>query len=372
MAHDFTNLLAVIMTEAELLRMELGENAPSVNSLIKAASRGSELTKKLLAFSRKQALRPQPIDVHSLISGMTEILTRTLGADIAIRVPTPKDLWTAYADPGQLESAILNLAINARDAMSEGGQISFGLENFHMDNADRDAEFVDLREGDYVKIEVADNGSGMAPDVTKRAFDPFYTTKGVGESSGLGLSMVYGFVQQSGGDVTISSIKGEGTKVRIYLPRSLEAAQTVHELSEEQAPKGRGEVILVLEDDTGVRKGIAKLLTKLGYSVRQAMDGKSALAELVANTDIDLLLCDIMLPGGMRGPEVADEARQGRPDLKVVFMTGYADDISLENQPVTNGAPSLIKPVKMVDLAVKLREALTDGNITEVREGNLH
>jgi PAS domain S-box-containing protein len=359
-AHDFNNLLAVIMSHAELLQAQLGENEHSVNSLIKAASRGSELTKKLLAFSRQQALRPQPIDVHSLISGMSDMLVRSLGGNIEIRVSKPNFPWPVYADPGQLENAILNLAINARDAMPKGGRISINLENFQLDESVQN-DGLELRPGAYLRIEVADDGIGMSAKVISRAFDPFYTTKEIGEGSGLGLSMVYGFVRQTGGDVKILSTKGKGTRVRLYLPRSEKVASPVQELRTGNVRTARGETVLVLEDDADVRDGISKLLCKMGYIVRQAEDGKSALADLNFNQEIDLLLCDVMLPGNIDGPQVAEEAQRIRPDLKVIFMTGYVDQCLPRLETLGNGSSLLTKPVKMADLAKRMREVLDEG-----------
>ncbi len=359
-AHDFNNLLAVIMSHAELLQAQLGEKEHSVNSLIKAASRGSELTKKLLAFSRQQALRPQPVDVHSLISGMSDMLVRSLGGNIEIRVSKPKCPWPVYADPGQLENAILNLAINARDAMPKGGRISINLENFQLDESVQN-DGLELRSGAYLRIEVADDGIGMSAKVISRAFDPFYTTKEVGEGSGLGLSMVYGFVRQTGGDVRILSTKGKGTSVQLYLPRSEKVTSPVQELRTGNVRTARGETVLVLEDDADVRDGISKLLCKMGYIVRQAEDGKSALAELNFNQEIDLLLYDVMLPGNIDGPKVAEEARRFRPDLKVIFMTAYHDQCLPMLEASGNGSSLLTKPVKMADLAKRMREVLDEG-----------
>ena len=354
-AHDFNNLLAIIMSHAEVLRAQLGGDEDSVNSLIKAAARGSDLTKKLLAFSRKQALRPELIDLHSLISGMSDLLARSLGENIEIGILTAKRLWPAYADPGQMENAILNLAINARDAMPKGGRISFELGNVRLDNVAND-EGVELRPGAYVKIEVADNGEGMTAEVMKRAFDPFYTTKGVGEGSGLGLSMVFGFVQQSGGDIHISSTEGQGTKVRLYLPRSEQEALPIRENMRRPDPKAHGEKILVVEDDPDVRGGISTLLLELGYVVHESRDGELALAELEANPDIELLLCDVMLPGGVDGPEVVNQARRKHADLKVIFMTGYADRNLRKCGPIGDSVSVLTKPFKKVDLAETVEE----------------
>ena len=363
-AHDFNNLLAVIMSHAEILRVQLGDDENSVNSLVAAATRGSELTKKLLAFSRKQALRPQSTNVHSLITGMFDMLARTLGEKVEIEFPHLGSDWPVYADPRQLENAILNLAINARDAMPNGGRISFRLENFRTGSGVREDGF-ELNPGEFIMIEVADNGEGMSQEVMKRAFDPFYTTKGVGVGSGLGLSMVYCFVQQSGGNVKILSSVGQGTKVRLYFPRSGQLAVPIRAESKTTIPKARGETILVLEDDADVRKGISKLLSELGYSVHQSADGKSALANLKSHPGIELLLSDIMLPGGMNGPEVASEARRTHAHLRVVFMTGYADQFLRENSPLGN-AVTLSKPVKLADLANTVREVLDDENCCEV------
>lgn len=363
-AHDFNNLLAVIMSHAEILRVQFGDDEHSVNSLIKAASRGSELTKKLLAFSRKQALRPQATDVYSLIIGMSDMLARTLGENAEIEFPPPCTYWPVFADPGQLENAILNLAINARDAMPSGGRISFSLENVRLDDKDRE-DGVELNPGEFTMIEVSDNGDGMPPEVLNRAFDPFYTTKGVGVGSGLGLSMVYGFVRQSGGDVKISSATGHGTKVRLYLPRSGQAVVPIREERERSIPKARGETILVLEDDSFVRDGISKLLSQLGYFVHQAGNGDSALAKLEPDQDIDLMLSDVMLRGEMNGPEVVSHALRMRANLKVIFMTGYTDLI-LRERPTLGDVVTISKPVRLENLANTIRKVLDDGIRPEV------
>lgn len=369
--HDFNNLLAVIMSHAEVLQMQLGNSDPSVKSLIKAASQGSDLTKKLLAFSRKQALRPQPIDVQSLIAGMSDFFDHSLGEDIEILFPTPIDLWPAEADPNQLENAILNLVINARDALPQGGRISFGFENFQL-KTDQGRDSLELSPGDYVKIEVSDDGDGMSPEVIKRAFDPFFTTKEVGKGSGLGLSMIYGFVRQSGGDVSIESEEGSGTIVQLYLPRSKKIAMPAQENEGKFVPKDHGEAVLVLEDDADVRDGIAKLLCELGYTVHQAKNGRAALSELTTNPGIDLILCDIMLPGKMNGPETFNEARRKHPKLKVVFMTGYADQFVQEIGPLGDGVVPLTKPVRKVELARRLREVFDIGKRPDVRRESLH
>ena len=369
-AHDFNNLLAVIMNHAEILQMQLEKDDPSVKSLIKAASRCADLTKKLLA-SRKQALCPQPIDVHSLITGMTDLLDHSLGENIEIQLPNPNYLWPAYADPNQLENAVLNLAINARDAMHQGGRISVGLEIFQIKTGQA-PKSLELSPGDYVKIEVADNGAGMSPAVMKRAFDPFYTTKGVGEGSGLGLSMIHGFVRQSGGDVDIESRAGKSTKVQIYLPRSKKPAKPVQEHEETLVPKGHGKTILVLEDDAEVRNGIAKILRELGYSVRQANNGKAAFSELAANPNIDLLLCDIVLPDNMNGFEASHEARRKHPKLRVIFMTGYADQFVRKAEQLGDSVSPLTKPVRMADLAQRLREVLDHREETDLKRVTMH
>jgi PAS domain S-box-containing protein len=325
-AHDFNNLLTVISGSLHLLE-DSGGAARGRNDLIRraleAVERGADLTQRLLAFSRTQRLQPDAIDAGKLVLGMIEILERTLGATIEIVTSQPDDLWPCETDPSQLENAILNLAINARDAMPGGGRLTIESENIELGG-----EYANLpagvASGDYVVLTVSDSGEGIPKDVLAHVFEPFYTTKGVGKGSGLGLSMVYGFAQQSGGHATIYSEEGLGAAVKIYLPRATsEAAPALSVQSSVAVPQAKGETILVVEDDPDVRTLAVALLSKLGYEIVEAADAKSALALLPESEKIDLLLSDIVLPGKMNGVELAVEVRALQPQVKMVFMSGY-------------------------------------------------
>ncbi len=358
-AHDFNNLLAVILGNAELLENRIGTDNPQVQAVIRAAGRGSELTQQLLAFSRLKPLRPRVLDPVRLLGGMSELLTRTLAETIEVRFLTGDDIRRIEADPAQMESALLNLAINSGQAMPEGGELTIEIANQTIDRRAA-AEMTDVAPGDYVTIAVADTGVGMAPEVLARAFDPFFTTKLVGEGSGLGLSMVYGFARQSGGFAIIESESGRGTTVRLYLPRvEAEAAEPeIEPLAE--APRAKGETLLVIEDDSEVLTLTVTMLESLGYEVVSAQDGAQALAVLDATPRIDLVLSDVMLPGGLLGPEVIQRARQARPDLRVLFMSGYADAEARGSGLLAEGATVLSKPFRRHDLACQLRVVLAE------------
>ncbi len=355
-AHDFNNLLAVILGNAEILQHRLGEDDRATKAILRAASRGAELTRQLLAFSRKQPLHPRTIELDAIVAEMSDLLERTLGETVEIRTSTAPGLWTALADPGQLENALLNLAINARDAMPDGGVLTIETANEHLKDSDA-AVRLDASPGRYAVLAVGDTGCGMRSEVLERAFEPFFTTKDVGKGSGLGLSMVYGFVKQTGGHVTIHSEEGRGTTVKLYLPHA-EAAVVRPSQEAATEPRGRGESILVLEDDPDVRKLAVSMLQDLGYKVLEAEDGKAALATLDGASRIDLLLSDVVLPGGMSGPEVAEQARRRHPALKVLFMSGYADTEVGRDEPLQTGAGFLEKPFHRHKLAQKVGAAL--------------
>ena len=358
-AHDFNNLLAVILGNAELLEDRIGTDDPQVQAVIRAAGRGSELTQQLLAFSRLKPLRPRVLDPVQLLGGMSALLTRTLAETIEVRFLTGDDIGRIETDPAQMESALLNLAINAGQAMPEGGELTIEIA---IETIDRRAaaEMTDVAPGDYVTVAVTDTGVGMAPEVLARAFEPFFTTKPVGEGSGLGLSMVYGFARQSGGFAIIESEPGRGTTVRLYLPR-VEAEAPDPELEPEtEAPRATGESLLVIEDDPEVLDLAVIMLESLGYEVVSAQDGAQALAVLEATPRIDLVLSDVMLPGGLLGPEVIQRARQARPNLRVLFMSGYADAEARSSGLLAEGATVLSKPFRRHDLACQLRVALAE------------
>ncbi len=356
-AHDFNNLLAVILGNTEILEDRLGAGNPQVQAVIRAAGRGSDLTQRLLAFSRLQPLRPRVLDPAQLFGGMSELLSRTLAETIEVQFLTGGDIWRIEADPAQMESALLNLAINAGQAMPAGGKLTIEIANQTIDRRAA-AEMTDVAPGRYVTMAVSDTGVGMAPEVVARAFDPFFTTKPVSVGSGLGLSMVYGFARQSGGFAVIESELGRGTTVRLYLPRiGAEAVEPRNELQAE-APRARDETVLVIEDDPEVCDLAVSLLESLGYEVVFAHDGAQALAVLGATPRIDLILSDVMLPGGLLGPEVVEKAKQARPDLRVLFMSGYADAAARSSGLLGEGATVLSKPFRRYDLACQLRVAL--------------
>jgi PAS domain S-box-containing protein len=356
-AHDFNNLLGVILGNAELLEDHIGAANPQVQAVIRAAGRGSELTQRLLAFSRQQPLRASVLDPAQLLGGMSDMLTRTLAEAIDVELRTEGDIWHIEADPAQMESALLNLAINAGQAMPEGGKLTIDISNQAVDERSA-AETVDAVPGDYVAMAVSDTGMGMAPEVSARAFDPFFTTKPVGEGSGLGLSMVYGFARQSGGFAAIESTEGRGTTVRLYLPRAEAEAVEMETVAQAAAPRAKGETILVLEDDPEIRNLAMTLLESLGYQVLSASEGARALEILETTPKIDLVLSDVMLPGGLLGPEVVQRAKQVRPDLRVLFMSGYADAEARSSEILAEGATVLSKPFRRYDLACQLRVAL--------------
>ncbi|TDJ65376.1 MAG: PAS domain S-box protein [Proteobacteria bacterium] len=356
-AHDFNNLLAVILGNIELLEDEIGENQ-ILATINRAGKRGAELTQRLLAFSRQQALQPQSINLADLISGLHDLLRRTLGEPVRILTRVPDDIWPVFADPGQLESALLNLAINARDAMPNGGVLEIWCSNVKLQE---DGILVsdEITADECVQIAVRDTGTGMPEDVLERVFEPFYTTKDVGEGTGLGLSMVYGFARQSGGDVVIESEPGTGTEVKIYLPRSDVAAATEERTQFSDLTRGQGEVILVLEDDPDVRSLAVTILDGLGYRVLEAADATAAMQVLAEEANnIDLPLSDVVLPGGISGPELAARAKDLYPKLKPVFMSGYSADLNI-NGDIPNFAEAfLTKPFKRADLARVIHETL--------------
>jgi CheY-like chemotaxis protein len=358
-AHDFNNLLAVILGNTELLEAELGDN-PLLTTIDRAATRCAELTQRLLTFSRQQALQPQPIDLTELIPGLHELFRSTLGGPVEISMDVPKGLWPVTADPGQLENALLNLAINARDAMPNGGILEIKCENIELPSSGMHVSD-EVAAGDYVQIAVRDTGSGMAAGVLEHAFEPFYTTKDVGQGSGLGLSMVYGFARQSGGDATIENEPGTGTAVRLLLPRS-EATTMSDELTQGgNMKRGRKEAILVLEDDPDVRSFAVAALEGLGYRVHEAADVAAAMRVLEAEADkLDLLLSDVVLPGGVSGPELAAKARSLYPKLKLVFMSGYAADLYTGDKVPGFDELILTKPFRLNELSKAIHDTLAE------------
>jgi len=362
-AHDFNNLLAIILGNLELAEDAIEDGSDLrcfLDPALKATKRGAELTQRLLAFARKQTLRPKLTDLSELVLGLGDLLRRTLGEPIEVRISNADKLWLCQVDPGQLENALLNLAINARDAMPEGGTLTIATANVRSDdNSTPPQAGTQLR--DYVLLTVSDTGTGMSSDVLERAFEPFFTTKSVGQGSGLGLSMVYGFARQSGGRVTIDSGEGQGTTVKLYLPRERGAARPIEEDTAKEEPRANGETVLVVEDEPEVRSFIVRFLSGLGYGVLTAADGKGAIAVLTGCSRVDLLLTDMVLPGRMTGVEISQEARRHRPNTKVLFMTGYAQDSVLHQALSDEGVDMLRKPFRKHELAQKVRDAL-DGH----------
>jgi CheY-like chemotaxis protein len=328
------------------------------DDICRSGERGAELTQRLLAFSRQQLLQPLAIDCHDLLDSMHKLLRRTLLENIEIKTAFDAGEILAFADRAQLESAVLNLALNAQDAMPAGGQLTVSTGLASLDGHDKSLH-PDIEPGEYALIAVTDNGEGMTPEVAARAFEPFFTTKEVGKGSGLGLSMVYGFVKQSNGHVSIYSEPGLGTTVRIYLPHAGANAPRAAEISdnEQSIPRGH-ETILIAEDDPFVRSSLILRVEALGYKVIAAVDGNDALLKLRANPKIDILFTDIVMPGGMSGWELAEQARQIRPGLPVVFSSGYALETLIERGRASAQSIILTKPYRKADLARRLKEAL--------------
>ena len=369
-AHDFNNLLAGISGSLELIERRLAEGRTAglerfITGAQSSARPASALTQRLLAFSRRQTLDPKPIDANRLIHGIEELIRRTIGPQITLEVVGAGGLWTTRVDPAQLESALLNLAINARDAMPEGGRITIETANKWLDA--RAAPERDLAPGQYISICVTDTGTGIPRDVIERVFDPFFTTKPIGKGTGLGLSMVHGFVRQSGGQVRVYSETGEGsgsgaahgTTMCLYLPRHLGAAvDDVSGSSPAVAAHGGGRTVLVIDDEPMVRMLIVEVLDEAGFRALEADDGPSGLQLLEQHPDIALLVTDVGLPGGMNGRQVADAARQTRPDLKVLFVTGYAENAAVGNGLLDPGMEIITKPFVMTELAAKISEMI--------------
>ena len=362
-AHDFNNLLQIISGNLDILSRSITDESPrlrrSIDNAAKGAERAAILTQRLLAFSRRQPLAPKIIDPNKLVSGMSDMLHRTLGETYEVETVTGSGLWRVEADPNQLESALLNLAINARDAMPMGGKLTVETANAHLDR-DYAKRHSGVSPGQYAVICVTDTGSGMDPDTAERAVEPFFTTKDVGKGTGLGLSMVYGFVKQSGGHLKIYSEPGEGTTVKIYLPRHQGPEQATEAEAQSDAPAGvDGETILICEDDEDVRAYSAEVLRELGYRVIEAADGETTLRLLASeNGRVDLLFTDIVLPGGMTGAVVAERARAAQPGLKVLFTTGYARNAIVHHGRLDPGVELLSKPFAYADLAARIRDLL--------------
>jgi PAS domain S-box-containing protein len=363
-AHDFNNLLTVMSGNIETLKRRLPADS-RLHRLVDAALRGAEraatLTHRLLAFSRRQPLDPKPVEPNRLVAGMSDLLRRTLGEAIAIETVVGAGTWRIRCDPNQLESAILNLAVNARDAMPDGGKLTIETANAYIDAAYAAAQG-DMTPGQYLVISVTDTGTGMTREVADKAFEPFFTTKEVGQGTGLGLSQAYGFVKQSGGHIKIYSEPREGTTIRLYLPRLVASPDDAEAAAAEPEVQrgGRHETILVVEDDDDVRQYSVELLRELGYDVLEAADGPGALAAIARAPDVMLLFTDVALPGGMNGRQLAETARRRRRDLKVLFTTGYARNAIAHHGTLDPGVDLIAKPFTYAGLAAKIRQVLGD------------
>ena len=356
-AHDFNNLLQVIMGNLEVLQRRKLVTSDDAARMIASARRGAEraatLTQRLLAFARRQPLDPKPFDVNKLVNGMSELLHRTLGEAIRIETVQAGGIWRVHADANQLENALLNLAVNARDAMDSGGKLTIETANVLLDERYADAN--EIPAGQYVMIAVSDTGQGMTGEVAAKAFEPFFTTKDVGKGSGLGLSQVYGFIKQSGGHAKIYSEPGQGTTIKLYLPRFAQGDDTEAAAPSPASPQGQADrLILVVEDDEDVRAHGVAMLKELGYAVIEAADGAEALRALEANREVRLLFTDVGLPGRLNGRQLADEARRRNPTLEVLFTTGYARNAIVHHGRLDPGVDLITKPFTFTALASKV------------------
>ena len=363
-AHDFNNLLTGIVGSLDLMQSRMAKGRTDnlhryVDMAMASANRAAALTHRLLAFARRQPLDPRPTDANALITGMADLLRRSISEAIDLRLVTHEDLWATLCDPNQLENAILNLAINARDAMPDGGTLTIETFNTTL-GPDTVSGQPGLACGPYVCVRVTDTGTGMSPDVSARAFDPFFTTKPLGQGTGLGLSMIYGFARQSEGHATIESEVGRGSAISIYLPRhDGGAAAEIVPVSPAEFVDGRGETILVVEDEQIVRELIVDVLTDQGYRVLQAQNGPAGLHALNTGEAIALLLTDVGLPG-LNGRLLADQARLGRPDLKILFITGYAESAASSSGFLDPGMAMITKPFSVDTLITRVRDILEE------------
>ena len=361
-AHDFNNMLTGIIGSLELLRRRLARGRTEdldglIDLGVTSANRAAGLTHRLLAFSRRQSLDSKPVEMNALVTSMGELLQRSINETIQLDMQLSEELWVAEADPNQLESALLNLVLNARDAMPDGGKLTVKTFNQHLDAAFTETHG-NLQPGDYVVLSVTDTGCGMPQSTISRAFDPFFTTKPIGQGTGLGLSMIYGFSKQSRGHVTIESEVGKGTTVNLYLPRNINDLVQDALVNIEQAPYALdGETVLIVEDDPAVRVLVSAVLSELGYAFVEAGDADSAVPILDSDQRIDLLISDVGLPG-MNGRQLAEIGRQYRPDLKVLFITGYAEHAAVRGGFLDPGMQMITKPFTFDLLTAKVREMI--------------
>ena len=363
-AHDFNNLLTIILGNLEMAKRQLiawtdAEHTKlgrRIDNAMQGATRAATLTKRLLAFSRQQTLNPAIIDINRLLSGLADFLQRAIGEHISLEIVGSAGVWPVEADQTELEAAVLNLAVNARDAMPEGGNLTIEASNSYLDEA-YCRQNTDARPGQYVQITATDTGAGMTRQTLGRAFEPFFTTKQVGQGTGLGLSQVYGFVKQSGGHVKIYSEVGEGTSVKIYLPRHLGSSAASADATPAPDRSQRGETILVAEDDNDVRAYVVETLEGLGYDVIGTAGAEAALKVLAQNARIKLLLTDVVMPG-KDGRKLAREALERQPDLKVLFMTGYSHNAIVHQGRLDPGVALIQKPLTSDQLAAMVRKVL--------------
>lgn len=368
LAHDFNNLLTAVTGGLELLQHRITQGRfDELDRYVAMAKTGADraaaLTQRLLAFSRRQTLAPKSTDVDRLVAGMQDIISRSIGPAIEVIVSGAAGLWPVLIDAPQLENALLNLCINARDAMPDGGTITIQTSNTSL--SARSAAVQDLPEGEYVALCVTDTGTGMSPDVIERVFDPFFTTKPIGSGTGLGLSMIYGFVRQSGGQVRINSEVGTGTTMCIYLPRHSVTAETSDpaEAASDGWRTDTGQTVLLVEDEVDIRDLVGEVLGDAGYHVLFASSGPAGVKVLQSKAHIDLLITDVGLPGGLNGRQVADAGRVVRPDLKVLFVTGYAANAAVGAGHMDEGMEVLVKPFNILDLERRVHDLLTVGSI---------
>ena len=364
-AHDFDNMLTGIIGSLDLMQRYIAAGRSDdigrfADAAVASAHRAAALTHRLLAFSRRQSLDRRPLDPNQLVASLEDLFQRTKGAHITLKVQLGHDIWPVNSDASQLENALLNLVINARDAMPDGGELLIETANSYLDGTDITTP-EPVKAGDYVMLGVRDNGTGMAPKILAKAFDPFFTTKPIGQGTGLGLSMIYGFAQQSGGHVTLHSEPGQGTCVRLYLPRlhGTSLASSLPASLSEAAPVAlAGEAVVVVEDDPAVRMLVVNVLDELGYTAHQAADARTALPLLESDLRVDLLVTDVGLPG-MNGRQLAEIARQHRPGLRILFMTGYAEKAAERQGFLEDGMDMVAKPFSIDVLATKIRSMIS-------------
>jgi PAS domain S-box-containing protein len=364
LAHDFNNMLTGVIGGLDMVRKRICEGRLDdvdrfMDGALTSAHRAAGLTHRLLAFSRQQSLDPKPVDVAALVQSMEDLLRRTLGEQVSLKVMIDVTPWAAVSDVNQLESALLNLAINARDAMPKGGQLTIEAKNASLDEA-YVLHHADATVGDYVVLSVTDTGVGMTPDVAAKAFEPFFTTKPIGQGTGLGLSMIYGFMRQIGGHATLYSELGRGTTIRLYLPRFSGEAEDPEDAALAPEHVGAGERVLVIEDEESVRMLVVEVLRELGYVAFQAANGAAALDLIKSSQPLDLLVTDVGLPG-LNGRQVAEIAREHRPGLRVLFVTGYAPNAAVRSNFLDPGMEMISKPFAMKELSEKIREMLSGG-----------